>query len=262
MLSISIVTFNSARTIAATLDSLQNHFPAWEDGRLIVVDNHSTDNTPVLLRAYAERWPHLTLIQNADNVGFGTAHNQALRQVTSRYHVVCNPDIVFTEDVFTPLIGFMDQDPLIGILCPRFLNPDGSLQPLNRRNPTVLDLMLRRFLPDKWRGRCVKKRMDAYEMRDVGYADSCNVPFMTGAFMFCRTEALRRVGGFDERFFLYFEDADLSRQMQARGFRTIYVPGASVTHNWERLAHRSWRMAWVFSINALRYFLKWGFRFW
>jgi hypothetical protein len=107
-----------------------------------------------------------------------------------------------------------------------------------------------------------RERLDSYEMRDVGYEAVCDVPFMTGAFMCCRTDVLKAIGGFDERFFLYFEDADLSRRVQQFGFRTAYFPEACVTHAWERMAHRNWRMAWVFSISAWRYFRKWGLRLW
>jgi GT2 family glycosyltransferase len=261
MLSISIVTFNCQKTIPATLSSLQRHLPERFEAQLVVVDNRSVDDTPFLLRACAEGCKRFALIENAVNVGYGRAHNQALHQVSSRYHIICNPDILFTEDVFTPLVGFMEQFPGIGIICPRFVHLDGSLQPLNRRNPTVMDLFLRRFLPEGLKP-LFRERLDTYEMRDVGYEAVCDVPFMTGAFMCCRTDVLKAIGGFDERFFLYFEDADLSLRVQQFGFRTAYFPEACVTHAWERMAHRNWRMAWVFSISAWRYFRKWGLRLW
>jgi GT2 family glycosyltransferase len=107
-----------------------------------------------------------------------------------------------------------------------------------------------------------KKRLETYDMRDVGYEHACDVPFVSGAFMFCRTQVLRELGGFDERFFLYFEDADLSRRVQNHGYRTVYIADVSVTHLWERLAHKSWRGTWLFMKSAYQYFCKWGFRWW
>jgi hypothetical protein len=107
-----------------------------------------------------------------------------------------------------------------------------------------------------------KRRIESYDMQDVGYDRQCDVPFVSGAFMFCRTAILKAVGGFDERYFLYFEDADLSRKIRDCGYRTVYFPDVSVTHAWERLAHKTRRGAWLFIISACRYFSKWGFRWW
>jgi len=99
-------------------------------------------------------------------------------------------------------------------------------------------------------------------MRDVGYERSYDVPFVSGAFMFCRTQVLRELGGFDEGFFLYFEDADLSLRVQNHGCRTVYFPEVSVTHTWERMAHKSLHGGWMFLKSAYLYFHKWGFKWW
>jgi hypothetical protein len=179
----------------------------------------------------------------------------------SRYHAICNPDILIASDIFTPLVEFMETHPKIGLSCPKFLNLDGSVQPLNRQYPNMVDLFLRRFLTPAL-APLFQKRLSSYDMRDVGYDHSYDVPFVSGAFMFCRTSVLKAVGGFDERFFLYFEDADLSRKVQAHGYRTVYCPEVAVTHAWERLAHKSWRGTWIFIKSAYQYFRKWGFKLW
>jgi hypothetical protein len=137
---------------------------------------------------------------------------------------------------------------------------DGRLQPLNRRYPTVLDLFLRRFMPRTLRP-LFKRRMERYDMLDVGYDHSYSVPFVSGAFMACRVSMLKTVGGFDERYFLYFEDADLSRAMQTRGWRTAYCPQSLVVHDWQRAAHKNIKSTIIFSCSAVRYFNKWGWRF-
>jgi len=98
-------------------------------------------------------------------------------------------------------------------------------------------------------------------MRDIGYERECEVPFLSGAFMFCRSDVLKRLGGFDRCFFLYFEDADLCRRVQ-QTHRTVYYPATAVTHYWERAAHKSWKFGWIFMQSAARYFWKWGIKLW
>jgi GT2 family glycosyltransferase len=152
----------------------------------------------------------------------------------------------------------MDRHPDVGILGVKVLNADGTIQGLNKRYPTVLDLFLRRCLPDALRRFC-QQRLDFYEMRDVGYERECDIEYVSGAFMFCRTDVLRAVGGFDRRYFLYFEDVDLCRRVQ-RTHRTSYFPGASVTHFWHRDAHKDAYYARLFVNSAARYFTRWGWR--
>ena len=260
MLTIAIVTFNSRNTIQRTLDSILKHVSGQIPFQLVIVDNCSTDDTPDIIAGYTEQHENVSLIQNRRNAGFACGHNLAMKRMDSDYHVICNPDIVVSDNALGLLHQYMDENSDIGIACPRFTYPDGTLQPLNRRYPTVCDLFLRRFLPGALKP-FFKKRLAAYEMLDVGYDHNYDVPFMTGALMFCRTDVLKKVGGFDERFFLYFEDADLSRRVQALGLRTVFFHRASVIHIWERMAHKNWKMAWVFAVSAGTYFRKWGWRF-
>lgn len=194
------------------------------------------------------------------NLGYGKANNWSITNGgPSRYFLILNPDVSLSGGVLEALAQYMDGHPEVGAVCPKILNGDGTLQPLNKRRPTVLDLFLRRFcagsaLP------CVRKRLDRYEMRDVGYDDIHEVPFMTGAFMFCRTRVLREVGGFDPRYFMYFEDADLSRKIQNAGFKTVYYPHVQITHLWKRESRKRLAMALVFLISGMKYFRKWGWK--
>jgi hypothetical protein len=261
MLSIGIVTYNSKKSIRQALESIIKNIPSNYEFSVVVIDNSSNDSSSSIIEEYNQKHSFFTYIQNVSNRGFAKAHNQAISTLKSRFHIICNPDISLATDIFTPLIEFMETHPRIGICCPKFLNSDNTLQPLNRRLPTVLDLGLRRLVPDSLK-HFFKKRLESYDMRDVGYTHSCDVPFVSGAFMFCRTEVLKAVEGFDERYFLYFEDADLSRKVQEHGYRTVYFPNVSVTHAWERLAHKTWLGTWLFMKSAYKYFLKWGFKWW
>lgn len=225
------------------------------DGEVTVVDNRSTDGSVEFLRT---QFPEVRVTHNPRRAGYGENHNCNLKQAHSEYFVVMNSDVAVNRDTFAKLADVMDRYPGIGIIAPKVLNPDGSVQGLNKRYPTVLDLALRRFWPTRWRY-IVRRRLDYYEMRDVGYDSTYDVPFLSGAFMFCRTEVLHSIGGFDEQFFLYFEDADLCRRVQ-RTHRTVYCPDVSVTHFWERGAHKRIRFAWYFIRSAYQYFNRWGYR--
>lgn len=259
MLSISIVTYNSESVIRKTLDSIIKYQPSKQLKQLFLVDNNSTDQTTSILSHYAKRYKKINFIRNTRNIGYGSGHNVAIKMIDSKYHVICNPDIIIHNDLFTPMVSFMDQHDDVAIICPKFQYLNGECQPLNRRYPTVLDLFLRRIenlhsIPT------FKKRVNYYSMMDVGYDHICAVPFVSGAFMFCRTEPLKQVDGFDEKYFLYFEDADLSRKIQKKGYQTLYYPYSVVSHGYKRASNRETKMMMIFITSAIKYFNKWGFK--
>lgn len=262
MISVSIVTFNSARVVGECLESLAASLDPGQSVAVTVVDNGSADRTLEVVEAFRTRArPDFTVdvIRSPENLGYGKGHNLAFRDVKAEYHVICNPDIVFRGNTLHTLREYIEAHRDIGILCPLVLNEDLTPQYLNKRLPTVLDLFLRRFLPGPLRP-LFRRRLDHYEMRDTGYDRVIDVPFVSGAFMFCRSEALRRAGGFDPRYFLYFEDVDLSRAVQAAGYRTVFLPEASVIHLWAREHHKSVRLALAFVQNGIKYFGKWGWK--
>jgi GT2 family glycosyltransferase len=212
------------------------------------------------LQAYLANLP-IAYHHEGRNVGYGQGHNKAIQECSeSRYHVIINPDIILAPTAIRTLTAFMDEHPDVGMVCPKVLNPDGTVQRLNKRYPNVLDLFLRRFLPRSLTP-LFKERLDRYEMGDKGYDSIYDVESMTGAFMFCRTDALKLSGAFDPRYFMYFEDTDLSRTFQKLGYRKVYYPHAAVTHLWERAAHKNLWMTLVFIRNMMRYFNKWGWKF-
>lgn len=221
---------------------------------------YAVDNSPnPSLKSAFEGLPVIYLFSE-NNVGYGRAHNQVINNIgPCKYYLILNPDVFIPKGVIEELIKFMDAHPGVGMVCPKVLNEDGTIQYLNKRNPTVLDLFLRRFLPKQLKP-IFRRRLDYYEMKDMGYDSIYDVPFISGAFMFCRASVLKEAGGFDPRYFLYFEDADLSRKIQEYGYRTVYYPYVSVNHSWERASHKSVRMALVLIANGIRYFNKWGWK--
>lgn len=259
LISLSIVTYNNERIIEDTLDTLIAQWPVTGAMQVILVDNCSVDGTPRILQRRVAEHGSFEFVQNSANIGYGGGHNLAIRRVNSRYHVICNPDILLLPEVLDRLASFMASHPEVAMVSPRFRFPDGRLQPINHRLPTITDLFLRRFVPKPFRCR-FQRRADYYVMLDVGYEQVCDVPFPSGAFMFCRTDVLQQIGGFDNGYFLYFEDVDLAQRVRQAGYRTAYCPDAEVIHLWARAAHTSWRLVWVFVCSAFRYFNKWGYR--
>lgn len=262
-ISMGIVTYDNAPVIGRCLESLVASLDAGQAVDLTVVDNGSSDDTLRIVREFAARSPRglsVRIEEAPGNIGYGRGHNLAFDGARAKYHVICNPDIIFRGNPLRTLADYLDRNEDIGVLCPAVLNEDLTPQHLNKRLPTVLDLFLRRFLPRPLRA-LFRKRLDHYEMRDVPYDAIVDVPFVSGAFLFCRSEALRRAGGFDPRYFLYFEDVDLSRAVRQAGFRTVCLPAASVVHLWGQAHRRSPFMVLTFVRNGIRYFNKWGWDF-
>lgn len=252
----SIVTYRSdPQRLRAAVESLR----AQEGVRthLTLVDNHSgADYVAQLKRLKPDR-----LIEAGANRGFGFGHNIAIRQAPRhRYYLILNPDVVLHEGCLRAMVAHLDAHPDIGLLAPQVRFPDGTRQYLNKRLPSVFDLFARRFLPAPLkRAEWARRRMERYEMRDLGYDKPVDVPFISGCCMLLRADALQRCGGFDEGFFMYLEDCDLTRRVRQHA-SAVYYPGAVITHHWARGSHHSWRLTWVMLRSMLHYFNKWGWK--
>jgi GT2 family glycosyltransferase len=224
----------------------------------IEVQTYLVDNSPVPLSYPCLRQPGVIYRATGSNRGYGAGHNIALRQILrqSAFHFVLNPDIYFGREDLERMIRFMDSDPSIGQLMPRVLYPDGELQYLCKLVPTPADLFLRRFAVGPFR-QWAQRNADRFELRQTGYDKVMDVPYLSGCFMLFRTAALSKVGLFDERFFMYPEDIDITRRMHAR-FRTVFYPGATVIHDHARESYKSARALRSHIWNMIRYFNKWG----
>ena len=223
-------------------------------GRLTIIDNSPADT----LRDVCNSWG-AHYIFSAKNLGYGNAHNIALKESLelAKYHLVINPDVYFERDAIEKLFDFMESRPKAGLVMPSVKDPNGELQMLCKLLPTPLNLAARRFFPEAaWS----KRLNDRYELKKSGYNQVMNIPFLSGCFMFLRTAALRQVGLFDERFFLYAEDTDLSRRMHQQ-FETLYCPWAEIFHIHERGSYKNLRLTFHNLKSASQYFIKWGWLF-
>ncbi|WP_250534518.1 glycosyltransferase family 2 protein [Caballeronia sp. AZ10_KS36] len=202
----------------------------------------------------------MSLIQGQGNVGYGRGHNLAIERASSRYHLILNPDIELDADALTHALTFMDAHPEVGLLSPQIIEDDGSRQYLCRRYPTVFDLFIRGFLPRSMRAP-FKARLARYEMRDViGDKDIVwDPPIVSGCFMLFRTEVLKKLGGFDPRYFLYFEDYDLSLRTHDVA-RVAYVPSVRVLHHGGDAAGKGWTHIKLFIASAYKFFSRFGWK--
>jgi GT2 family glycosyltransferase len=248
--SASIVTFNSAAHIPELLDSLRHHIDMQELD-VTVIDNASSDNTVTVLQ---ERYPWVRLLRNERNLGFGAAHNLVLSSLHSCYHVLINPDVIFVEDPLTPLFAYLDDHPHVAMVTPRILNQDGSEQKLPKLQPRPRYLMARRL---ERRFGWAKRLCREYTRSDETFTEPTEIETCTGSFCVIRTEIFRQIGGFDERFFIYFEDNDLSRRAHEYG-SLVFCPQATVIHCYERAAMRSKRIFLRQIRSMIRYFNKYG----
>jgi GT2 family glycosyltransferase len=217
-----------------------------------LVDNSRTDALRALAGHAGAVYRH-----QPDNPGYARAHNWALNAAAaagSRYHLVLNPDVQLPLDGIGKLLAYMEAHPDVGLVAPRVHYPDGRLQPLCKLLPHPLELAVRRFFPLLHRS---SGRLARYELHGSGYSQVMDVPALSGCFMLMRVETVLRVGLFDERFFLYFEDVDLSRRV-GRVARTVFVPHVAIVHDYGRGSYRNWRLLWHHMVSAARYFNKWG----
>lgn len=248
-LSVSIVLYKSNPLVLK--DAIDSIYLCKLNFKLYLIDNSPTADLQSLQRDNRTEY-----IFNNENLGFGKAHNIAMARAVldSKYHLVLNPDVRFGEGVLEKLYQFMEQTPDAGQVMPRILYPDGKVQHLCKLLPAPADLFLRRFLP--WFPGA-KKRDRRYELIESGYDKIMNIPYLSGCFMFLRTEALRTTGYFDERIFMYIEDADLTRRIHQR-YLTLYYPKVSVTHNYEKGSYKNMKLMMYNVHGACVYFNKWG----
>jgi len=239
-----LVNYNAGGELARALRSIADEMVgrSWE---AFVVDNASSDGSGAAVADFA---PMVQLVQNTANVGFSRGVNQGLAASTAPLVLIMNPDCRLVAGAVATLRSVLDARPDCAIVGPRILNPDGSVQGSARGDPDMLTGLFGRtallgrlvpFLP-------VAKRNVVAEEAIRSGEQSVVVDWLSGACMLARRTALEQVGGFDERFFLYWEDADLCRRLRLHGHHVRYVPSATAIHR----VGQSSRTARTFAIRA------------
>lgn len=251
-LSISIVLYEND---AAEIQNLLNCIYATRlSYKVYLIDNSATDKLKTLGEGN-----HVTYSFNNKNIGFGKAHNIALRQSVndSLYHLVLNPDVEFGAGVLERIFQFMEQHKDTGLLLPKVFYKNGELQKLCNLLPQPMNLISRRFFKNAgWAG----KLNDQYELKGFDYNTSMNIPNLSGCFMYLRCSVLQQTGLFDERYFMYMEDVDLSRRIHAVS-KTVFYPGVKIVHGFEKESYSNKAVLKYHVQSAIKYFNKWGWYF-
>ena len=256
-LSASIVLYQTNLTpLKKVIDS---YFACKSEAlQLFLVDNSPTDVLKSVVTMYPDKEIHY--IFNNENMGYGKAHNIAIKKSMEQglpYHIVLNPDVVIQEGALEKLTLYMNEHPEVGNIMPKIIYPDGQLQYLCKLLPSPIDLIFRRFIPfKKWRDKINQK----YELHSFRYDKKINIPNLSGCFMFLRTEALEKVGLFDENIFMYLEDIDLNRRIH-RAYKTIFFPEAVVVHEYQKASYKNIKLLKVHIKSAIYYFNKYGWFF-
>ena len=258
-LSVSVVTHNNESTINKCIDSFIKYLPKNLKVKIYAIDNASEDCTYNCLQNLSKKYKMIKISKCPMNIGYGRAQNTILQELESNYHLFCNPDIISRENFLDPLIKCMDANAKIGIIAPKTLNLDGTVHWSNRRYPGVGDLVLRRS-PECVK-RLFKQKLNYYEMKDIDHSLITEVPCISGAIVLCRTSILKKINGFDNRFFLYFEDFDMARLFQKNGYKTVYCPETSVFHIGGFASRKSLKIKFIHIMSAIKYFQKWGWKF-
>ncbi len=220
--------------------------------RVYVIDNGPDD-------ALRQELPADSRIdyRHVENRGFGAGHNIALREAISEnpdgYHLVMNADVCWEGDVLGPLVGYMEGNPDVGMVMPKVFYPDGALQYTCRMLPTPYDVFAKRFLPEA----LTRSRIDRYLLAAHDHDRELNCPYLLGSFLLFRNRALEECGLFDEQYFMYPEDIDITRRVHQR-WRTMYWPAVSIIHEHAAASRKSRRMLWIHITNMAKYFNKWG----
>lgn len=218
--------------------------------KIVLVDNEGCDWANTL------NHPKIAYIKSSKNGGFGHGHNQAIHAFATQsdLFLICNPDVDFAPSALENLIQIAQSRPE-GLFSPKVLYPDNSNQYGQRLLPTPLNLFARRFAP-AW----ADKLDITYLLKNANFTTPTAIPALTGCFMLFKSEALLALGGFDERYFMYMEDIDLSRRCAVQ-FGACYVPTVTIYHEHAQASYKNPTLLKAHIKSVLQYFNKWGWVF-
>ena len=223
--SVIVVNWNTREYLRECLSHLYQNPPPNVSFDVWVVDNASSDDSVDMVK---REFPQVRLICNAENAGFSRANNQAIRASNSRYVFLLNSDATTHPGALDALIEYADMCPRSGVMGPKVLNPDGSLQSSCRSFPTLWagffrNTKLGRFFPNN-------KYLKQYMLSDLDHSKVSIVGWLSGCAMLIRRELIDKIGDLDERFFMYCEDVDICKRCWDAGYEVTYMPRAVVTH--------------------------------
>ena len=276
-LSIAIVCYHSdEQDLRLLIESLIHSVKVLEQNqsiqaiRLYLIDNSEEGDLALALfddlatkALELELTVPFHLIQGQGNSGYGSAHNLVLEDLKSDFHLMLNPDVVLDEYCLLEGLGYLEREKKIVMVSPMASYANEDLQYLSKRYPSILTLFIRGFLPRSLQKRFLK-RLAHYEMHELitenpDSSPRTGIPIISGCFMLCRTAALRAIKGFDENYFLYFEDFDLSLRIAKQG-DIAFVPRMKIIHGGGNTANKGLKHIGMFIRSGIRFFNTHGWR--
>lgn len=257
-MTVCIVAYHDYDCIKQAVDSLFEYTPSSVSVKVFIVDNSAdiSDDVKNKFRAELEKYPDVVYCDTHANLGFGRGHNFIMDQLDSDYHCIMNPDIIFCEDAFSKIIKYMERKPEVGMVIPNMTDEQGKRQAVYRKELTVADMFIRMFCR-----KLFPKRVADHILQHMDYSKSFQVPFGQGSFLVIRTELFKQLGGFDDNFFMYLEDADLCKRVNQKS-KLMYLPDATVIHKWKQESHKNMKLFKIHVASMRYYFKKWGFKLW
>ena len=226
---------------------------------VIIVENHSDDESIGILRNGVKTIPNTRVIESPTNAGFGKGYNLGMRHARGRYILINNPVKLLTPESVERMVNAMEADPTIGILGPKLIHEDGTLRDSFRRFPRMADVVVKRTALR----RLFPQRVQRYLQTDADPDAQRDVDWLIGGCLLLRRDLIEEIGGFDDRFFLFFEDIDLCRRCWRAGKRVVYFPSAQATDRKKRLSEGGAihlvtnKVGRAHIASALKYFWKW-----
>ena len=209
------------------------------------------DNSPIRVLEAHFKHSEIEYIFVGNNIGFGKAHNLVLNKINSDFHLILNPDVHFSPSVIPNLIKEMKSNADVSFITPKVVYPNKDNQFVCRKHPTFFDLINRKLKISK--NNISKNEYQGQDLEKPFYPD-----FIHGCFMLFKTEDFIQLKGFDERYFLYMEDADMCRKIDNLGKKKLFYPKIEITHQHQKGSSKSIKLFFYHLSSAFKYFLKWG----
>jgi GT2 family glycosyltransferase len=245
MITASVVLFNeNLEILKKTVDSF---LETPLEKKLFLIDNSPKNR----LEKYFEH-PEIEYLFVGENIGFGKAHNLVIDKLTANFHLILNPDVIFSSDVILALITELSKSTDVSFITPKVLFPNKENQYVCRKHPTFFNLINRK-------SKILKNQTIKNEYRNQDLERSFYPEFIHGCFMLFKTADFKYLGGFDERYFLYMEDADICRRIDKIEKKILFFPNVEITHQLQKGSSKSIKLFIYHLSSAIKYFLKWGF---
>ncbi len=252
-ISLSIVAYRNYADIVEAINSIEAYTTNDIKKKIYIVDNSCLDESDEDRKAFEKnlsKYSDVIYLDVGDNVGFGKGHNYVIDKIDSEIHAIVNPDILVEEDSLAKILDFMRKNK-VRACVPKLVNEEGTMIKAYRREITPFDMFIRMFCPGLF-----KKRKAYHTMNDMDYSKQFVVPFAQGSFLVIETKLFKELNGFDDRFFMYMEDADLCKRINQIS-EVVYFPDTYVIHKWEKGSHKSFKLFRIHVSSMLKYFRKW-----